>query len=296
MMDVKRRFLPESEWLFYNIFCNSIMSDEILISFYNFVYRESQLFYCVDKWFYLRYNSPSYHIRFRFHLKDGVVSQNFKEVLYNFILLLEAKNLTWKVQIDTYDREIERYGGKSIILAESLFHIDSNAIIRILNQRIFSNDIDLKVLVGLKSIFNLLEDFKLDHEECIKLTSNYLSNKIIFRNIETTRALKNRYKYFLLIKEKASQLLKSNYLQIENKLITFPSLSLRSHENKFPIQLVIGELKSSQLMEFILDIIHMSINRLYSIYSEKYEILLLYLLNKYYSSVYYSNKYNNKNK
>jgi thiopeptide-type bacteriocin biosynthesis protein len=76
-----------------------------------------------DRWFFVRYADPHSHLRVRFHrartdaIDDAVAS------------LLE-KGRIWKVQIDTYEREIERYGGdKGIGPCEDLFHLDSVAAV-----------------------------------------------------------------------------------------------------------------------------------------------------------------------
>ncbi|MBK9108649.1 MAG: lantibiotic dehydratase [Saprospiraceae bacterium] len=47
-----RKFLPDSEWLFYCIFCNKFNSDKILLLFKSLYIKECKLFLNIDKWFY----------------------------------------------------------------------------------------------------------------------------------------------------------------------------------------------------------------------------------------------------
>jgi thiopeptide-type bacteriocin biosynthesis protein len=64
----------------------------------------------VDRWFFIRYSDPDKHIRLRFHLSDqrhlgaviGMVYQALEQPL--------QQRLIWKLQTDTYEREVERYG------------------------------------------------------------------------------------------------------------------------------------------------------------------------------------------
>ena len=49
-------------------------------------------------------------------------------------LLLEDGQL-WRLQLDTYEREVERYGGpEGMVLAERLFQADSEAVLEIVEQ------------------------------------------------------------------------------------------------------------------------------------------------------------------
>jgi len=80
----------------------------------------------VRSWHFLRYGDPDWHLRLRF-LGDPAVLRN--EVLpgLNRIVAERLKDgRVWKLQADTYEREIERYGGpEAIEIAEEMFRFDS---------------------------------------------------------------------------------------------------------------------------------------------------------------------------
>ena len=85
-----------------------------------------------DRWFFIRYADPDCHLRVRFHGDPGRLHA---EVLP----LLEAAGASpraraaWRIELDTYEREVERYGGpEAIELAERAFHADSDAVLAIL--------------------------------------------------------------------------------------------------------------------------------------------------------------------
>jgi thiopeptide-type bacteriocin biosynthesis protein len=83
-----------------------------------------------DRWFFIRYGDPDWHLRLRFH---GLPDRLHREVLPTLQAAaapLLTAGLLWRVQLDTYEREVERYGGvDGIVLAERLFHADSDAVL-----------------------------------------------------------------------------------------------------------------------------------------------------------------------
>ncbi|MEO8548332.1 MAG: thiopeptide-type bacteriocin biosynthesis protein, partial [Kofleriaceae bacterium] len=78
--------------------------------------------------FFVRYADPDFHIRLRIESARG------RETIWNEIspcldAALAADEI-WRVQWDTYEREIERYGGaRGITLSERLFCEDSQAVL-----------------------------------------------------------------------------------------------------------------------------------------------------------------------
>src|SRR4030095_5929917 len=77
--------------------------------------------------------------------------------------LLEDGQL-WRIQYDTYEREVERYGGpEAMLLAEELFQIDSEAVLEILEQlEPGDTGADERWRLTLRGIDTLLTDLGLD--------------------------------------------------------------------------------------------------------------------------------------
>jgi thiopeptide-type bacteriocin biosynthesis protein len=119
-----------------------------------------------DGWFFIRYGDPDRHLRVRLH---GQPERLHAEVLPQ----LEAAVTTgvdagqvWRVQLDTYEREIERYGGdRGIELAEEVFHADSDAVLDILRSLSGEDGLDLRWRLALPGIDLLLEALGLGLEE-----------------------------------------------------------------------------------------------------------------------------------
>jgi lantibiotic biosynthesis protein len=75
-------------------------------------------------WFFVRYADPRPHLRIRFHSKDGdfdVIS-----AVARWATELIKRQLCESFSFDTYEREIERYGGPAVIsIVEAAFCADS---------------------------------------------------------------------------------------------------------------------------------------------------------------------------
>lgn len=120
---VTRHFFPGSEWLYIKIFLNENTAQQVLIELFKLLQHKEIPRH--RKWFFIRYYEHGHHLRFRILLNDAADFQQayflVKNVLDPFIQHQQISN----IQLDTYEREIERYGSEQMELAESLFDIDS---------------------------------------------------------------------------------------------------------------------------------------------------------------------------
>jgi thiopeptide-type bacteriocin biosynthesis protein len=130
---VARIFPPGSEWLYLKIFCAPRVADSLLSRVFAPLLQES-LAGLVDRWFFVRYYDPRPHLRLRFH---GEAKRLSGEVLPLCMEALSplAQGGECDIQVATYVREIERYGGPDAMgLSEAFFHADSEAVLAILRE------------------------------------------------------------------------------------------------------------------------------------------------------------------
>jgi lantibiotic biosynthesis protein len=150
-------FLPGTEWVYYKIYCGSKSADDILAHIIHplvNLLKEKQL---IDKWFFIRYVDPDFHIRIRFHLQDtgnyGAVAAACAE---SFQPALD-KGMLWKVQADTYFRELERYGDATIAVVEDLFYYDSELKLKFLQLTEGDERETLRWQWGMRGVDELLD-------------------------------------------------------------------------------------------------------------------------------------------
>jgi thiopeptide-type bacteriocin biosynthesis protein len=162
---VRRSFPPGSEWLYVKLYTGTATADGLLREVVTPVVRDAMATGEADGWFFIRYGDPEWHLRVRFHgdparLQAGVLTR-----LHAALEPLLAAGRIWRVQLDTYDREIERYGGPAgIALAERLFQVDSEAVLAILEMLEGDEGADLRWRLALRGIDMLLGDLRFDPE------------------------------------------------------------------------------------------------------------------------------------
>jgi thiopeptide-type bacteriocin biosynthesis protein len=118
----------------------------------------------VDRWFFIRYSDPDWHLRLRcFGPSDNLWAQAQPELSRALDGLLRD-GLIHRVQYDTYEREVERYGGEvALPIAEQIFQVDSEAVLEMLAH--LGGDDDLRWRLALLGIHHLLEGVGLTLEE-----------------------------------------------------------------------------------------------------------------------------------
>src|SRR5260370_5186316 len=116
-----------------------------------------------DSWFFIRYGDPDCHVRLRLH---GDPSRLLAEVLADLGNVLDGPGMAgqvWKMQLDTYDREIERYGGdEGILLSEQVSCADSEAVLSILQATKGGRSVDARWRLALRGMDMLLDDLGFD--------------------------------------------------------------------------------------------------------------------------------------
>lgn len=127
---IQRRFVPGSSCLYVKLFGGAAQLDGVLRDVIAPVVREATTSGAISRWFFLRYADPHWHLRVRLF---GAPARLLGEVLPAFeraTAPLLADHRLWRLQIDTYEREVERYGGEQAIeLVERIFCADAEAVL-----------------------------------------------------------------------------------------------------------------------------------------------------------------------
>lgn len=126
---VRRIFAPGSEWAYLKLYTGSATADALLRDEIGPLARHLVGSGAADMWFFIRYGDPRHHLRVRFHGEAGALREPL-DLLAGRALEL---GLAYDVQLGTYEREVERYGGpEGMLVAERLFHADSDAVVALL--------------------------------------------------------------------------------------------------------------------------------------------------------------------
>jgi thiopeptide-type bacteriocin biosynthesis protein len=126
---VPRSFALGSEWLYYKLYCGPKVADRLLTEVLAPLLEELLAQGRVDKWFFIRYADPDSHLRLRLHLPTLAALGAVVQAVATALAPYTASGSLWKIQTDTYQRELERYGSHTIALAENLFYYDSRRLL-----------------------------------------------------------------------------------------------------------------------------------------------------------------------
>jgi len=159
---VQRTFSLGSEWVYLKLYCGTKSADLLLEKGIAPVVHVAEVNRWIDQWFFVRYHDPDNHLRIRFHLTDTGFLQDLLRTTEYHIQPFEKNGLVWKIQADTYRRELERYSYKAIEPTERLFCIDSRMYLEFLHQTEGDERENLKWLWGLRNIDRLLHAAGLD--------------------------------------------------------------------------------------------------------------------------------------
>lgn len=131
--DADRFRQPGSEWLYAKIYCGKSLEDEVIAGALRDFAMESVSKGLAEDWFFIRYEDPEAHIRLRFTGDPQTLERKLHPKLMAFFEKLRGVGHCRRFTIETYDREIERYGGlKAIQQAEQLFCADSDLVSQLL--------------------------------------------------------------------------------------------------------------------------------------------------------------------
>lgn len=284
---IKRKFYIGSEWLYFKIYGNPIILDEILIKDILGITNKLIKKEWIESFFYIRYEDPDFHIRLRFKIKS---IDNLVEIIKVFNQLLSKKSWANQIsdfQIDTYKREIERYGKETIELVEQLFCIDSIRVLQLMKFPATSEK-EIRWLLGIYTIHYYFDLFDVPIEtrlEIIKRTVVSFKAEFNINSSGYSKVMLKKYKadrntingFFFDQKKDYNEYFKMNkkFFAVQ-KEIANSILKQKNKENK--------------IEDLVSAIIHMSINRIFV-----YDFRLSEMLSYEYLLKFYNEYKNNSN-
>jgi thiopeptide-type bacteriocin biosynthesis protein len=280
----RRSFPPGSEWFYAKLYTGQATADQILTETIAPIVAD------LPAWFFIRYGDPHWHVRFR---ARGEPVQLHGELMPRLSAACQAMlgdGRMWKLQLDTYERELERYGGPiGIELAERLFCADSACVIDILGMLDGDAGNDARWRLALRGIDQLLDDLGLDLATRLALMRRVRDGFAREHRVETSiglqRGLGDKYR-----KERIplATLLDRAHDADSDLAPGLERIAARSAANA-PI---VAELRAAEqrgqlaapIVELVPSYIHMHVNRMIRSAQRAHELVLYDLLVRLYES------------
>lgn len=261
---IQRTFEPGSEWLYFKIYCGAHTSDKILSEAVKPAICSLVENGSIIKAFFIRYTDPHYHIRFRLQLNGKEKLATIMKCIYDLLQPFCAADLIWKVQLDTYQREIERYGGSFMETSEELFYYDSLLYLNYIEMEEFIADEQIRFLCALKNLDHWLNYYNMSLEDkagfCSQMSETFAN--------EFDKQLK--------------QGISLKYREFKNLVLSF------MHSERFEAEFNRRDREVKRLTlytENLSSYIHMSMNRWFLTRQRVMEFMAYYFCHKYYNQL-----------
>jgi thiopeptide-type bacteriocin biosynthesis protein len=153
------RFPPGREWLYLKLYGGWSTLDQLLTSHLRPLVKEMVAKSLISCWFFVRYADPRGHLRIRFHGDPARLHHEVLPLVAAVFNPLVDSRVIWKLQFETYIREVERYGGpEGMLLSEGIFRADSDAVLELLSALDSTDDLDTRWRLALLGVDSLLSD------------------------------------------------------------------------------------------------------------------------------------------
>ncbi|MFY0255489.1 lantibiotic dehydratase [Chitinophaga sp. 30R24] len=276
----QRQFITGSEWLYVKLYCGTRSAEDVLKAVIRPLTRRWIDEQVIDHWFFIRYTDPEHHIRVRFH--QGVHPDFWKTVLeqlYENVGQFEGNALIHRIQTDTYERELERYGLSTMALSEHIFYYDSECVLDLINLLDEDSGETYRWMLGLRGIDSLLDAFDYTLEEKAKYLKylqqgffqEFGGDKPLLVQLNDKYRQETRQIYNIL----NPAVDKENGVEEGVALLEQRTARIRQAVAKEP------PFQKDQLLG---SYIHMFLNRLLLSNQRKHELVMYHFLSRYYES------------
>ncbi|CAN5115497.1 hypothetical protein BH09BAC6_BH09BAC6_07640 [soil metagenome] len=277
---IKRIYLPGDEWVYFKLYCHPATSNKFLAENIKSLVARLKRKNILKSWYFIRYNDPDHHLRIRVQIKKNDATEVLKYFDKKIRHHVEKGSIN-NLLLDTYKREIERYGEQTIEYVEKIFQLSSELVISY-----------LKNITSAPTAYSELHLAIISVDAILKIVFPQNATRINFLKC-IHESMKHEFEDSKQVK-----------FQLDNKYREYSFFINSMGVNKEPIIGIAGKkeftaflkaltvLKSNtgcmpaeKFTRLIADLIHMHLNRVFNEKQRKHEFIIYYLLYKYYLSL-----------
>lgn len=284
-----RYFAPGSDWLSLKIYAAQSTAELVLL-------QQLQPFvqHCLDQqwcqsWFFIRYGDPDWHLRLRFNGEPALLHGQILPALQRLLAPQLQAQLLHRIEVFTYQREVERYGGAvAMLLSEQIFRYDSELVLAGL-QLIASQDESVRWRLALLAVHAMLQAFGYDAAAKLALISHLRTSfgAEFQEHAQLRQQLGSKYREFKPLVESDFSLLwqsKGTGDQVQQELqLLVQQFMLKISPLADEIRLLQAQNQLACSLDTLLaSLLHMLNNRLFKAYGREQEFVIYDFLRRLY--------------
>jgi thiopeptide-type bacteriocin biosynthesis protein len=267
--ETERRFIPGSEWLNISLYCTTRSADQVLVNVVLPVLGHGE----TNKrpWFFIRYHDPRPHLRIRVKTAPedtGRLMSAFKEQLSRD----NRRDLVGDFKTETYCRELERYSPDLISSVEDLFCAGTAVY---LNRLTGMGLIQEREFFPFAVVYAMITRF-LRPGPAVAAYLHWVKEHFL-KELKADKALKRDldHKYREISGELTSMLSKSEQQLMDKESLPafLAKVDRLSHATE--------SWTNAKREEFLSDLIHMQVNRMFTASQRQNEAVVYYCLHKF---------------
>jgi thiopeptide-type bacteriocin biosynthesis protein len=169
---------PGSEWLYAKVYAPGTIAEELLAGPLRELAGEALASGLADDWFFIRYRDERPHLRVRFHGEPRRVTGELAPRLYAWASVLMERGACQALVLDTYERELERYGGEpGMDVAEAIFGVDSRVVLELIRLDLSRAIAVPRELLCVLTLDCLLEGLGLDSAARLRWCADHVPSR-----------------------------------------------------------------------------------------------------------------------
>lgn len=248
---------PFDEWIYLKLYGTSSNADDLIAYYISEYCNDLVKNNKINKYFFMRYVDPEQHIRLRLNGEENKLLEIYPD-LRKWLDTLKKEGFMTHFALDSYDREIERYGGLDLIhIAEKVFYFDSLVTENILAQKREGNITFSNELIGMISEIHYMESFGLKYEEQVAYLRSQVSQSDYRDDFK-----KNRSEYMKLCNSNENW---KGLRETDSGSILLAILNIRNEIVQYYGNKVREKLLVSTDLSILDSVIHLHFNRLFGI-------------------------------
>jgi thiopeptide-type bacteriocin biosynthesis protein len=236
----------------------------------------------VDRWFFVRYADPRWHIRLRLHGEERRLWTEVFPLLRQGLAEYDQFGVVHSYEVSTYFPEAARYGGtaETLYLAERVFHADSVFALAAMSDHARRWPQPRRLLLAAQAVHTLLTDFGLELPQRASFV-NVLRDAMGERLGVSPRFRHEVGRRYRTDTRALQRLIKS---APEDPLLVRRSQAMADTVHRLHKAFRSGE-ACGHIHDVLASMIHMSANRLFSVTANLHEYMTYEYLGRHYRSV-----------